>query len=156
MSNVLIPPTFSGDYFSSLWFTQSTLVDFGEFSVIQGSGDRVLVDIDRNIVYIADLFIVVRPSLLVYSLEGSEPMMIRQAHGRPMVHMHRGYAQPDHLIPLLAFGGWVKDKWLRFTFRRNPHSLSDYGWISESTEENPLTPEWESFILSHGQEISHA
>ena len=156
MSNVSIPPTFSGDNLVSGIFDQSTLIDFGELSVIQKSDSYIHVLIAEQLVPLASLFFVVRPSLLVYSLGGSELLRISQAHGRPMVCMRRDRGQPEHLIPLLAFGGWAKDKWLRFTFRRNPHSLSDYGWISEATEENPLTPEWASVILSHGQEISHA
>lgn len=156
MSNVSIPTTFSGYNLASDTVDQITLIDFGEFSVIQKSNGYVRVRIAEQLVPLASLFFVVRPSLLVYSLGGPEPMMITQAHGRPMVCMRRDREQPEHQIPLLAFGGWAKDKWLRFTFRRSPHSLSDYGWISEATEENPLTPEWESVILSHGQEISHA
>lgn len=151
MSNVLIPPTFSGDDLSSRMIFKSTVVEFGEFLVIQGSDDRVHVSIAEQIVPLASLFFVVKPSLRVYAMDSDDLVCICQIQGRPEVQIGR-----DYRTPLLAFGGWAKDKWLRFTFRRNPHSLSDYGWISESTEENPLTPEWESFILSHGQEISHA
>ena len=151
MSDVSIPPTFSGDYLSSASLTQSTLIDFGEFSVIQGPDDYVQVGMADQIVFLANLFFVVKPSLRVYAMDSDDLVSISQVIGCPIMRINQGYS-----TPLLAFGGWAKDKWLRFTFRHNPHSLLDYGWISEATEENPLTPEWESFILSHGQEISHA
>lgn len=152
MSTTWIPPFFRGDGMLSNPLLSNTVCEIGDFSVIQGSDAYIRVVMEGSGVSLAKLFFVVRPSLLVYATDKHESLWIHQEQGWPVVRWRDAKCE----TPLLAFGGFADGKWFRFVFTKEPNSLSGYGWVVEQTEENPLTPEWASVILSHGQEISHA
>jgi len=167
MKDIWVPASFRGDGLHSHSLLSHTVCEIGDFSVIQGSDAYIRVFLEDMGVSLAKVFFVVRPSLWVYAMRYDNAVWVTQDQGRPVVRADNNmdasisYAErvnrsPQYVTPLLAFGGWEGTQWLRFVFRSNPHSLSDYGWISEVVKENPLTPEWASVILSHGQEIAHA
>jgi hypothetical protein len=153
MTAAWIPPFFRGDGMSlNAALGPVSVGEFGEFSVVYASDSYSRLRIDGAGYHLAKLFFVVRPSLRVYAMREYERLWTSQEQGRPVLRWHKG----EYETPLLAFGGFADGKWFRFVFTKEQNSLSGYGWVVEQTKENPLTPEWASVILSHGQEIANA
>ena len=163
-SNLNIPPFFRGDDLQCAISLSEEPSEFGDFVLVQNKTRYLMMRMADEHVSLAQTFFVVNPSLAAFALRKGDNLMVSQSQGKPVLTSLSSLSTPlsealrlkQFDIPLLAFGGLAGDRWLRFVFTRNPHSLSDYGWIAEETSENPLTPEWASVILSHGQEISHA
>jgi len=156
--NILnIPPFFRGDELFHVMKLGEEPTEFGDFMLLQGQPEYSMMRIPPETVSLARLSFVINPSLAALTLRKGYTLQADQSQGRPMLDSFGSLGPKLRFrTPLLAFGGLAGDRWLRFGFIRNPHSLSDYGWIAEETSENSLTPEWVSSILSHGQEISHA
>lgn len=164
MKDLNIPPFFRGDDLRCAISLSVEPSEFGDFVLAQNNTKYLMARVADEHVSLAQTFFVVNPSLAAFALRKGDNLMASQSQGEPVLtslsssntSLSREIFLKQFGIPLLAFGGLAGDRWLRFVFTRNPHSLSDYGWIAEETSENPLTPEWASVILSHGQEISHA
>jgi hypothetical protein len=163
--NILnIPPFFRGDGLVHVMKLGEEPTEFGDFMLLQGQPEYSMMRLTPETVGLARLSFVVNPSLAALTLRKGVELQAVQSQGQPMldsfgilnIRLNELGPKLRFRTPLLAFGGLAGDRWLRFGFTRNPHSLSDYGWVAEETPENSLTPEWVSSILSHGQEISHA